>query len=165
MFLQENWAQPTSLFLWFSADGEPKSYSVARFSLLGTLQELAERLAAQNPIIVEQVARLVLCGGPVEPISISGRIDKRSGLAGPYAYDHSIITLTVASWMTPEHVSRAYAKLRGQATNKNTHLPKSERNLRIFRFVMDRAESQVPRACSLVGLKELSVSRMELGKR
>ena len=116
-----------------------------QFSILGRLGILSEGLTKRHPITVEEAAYLSLCGGVIQPRSISGRIETTKYVAaGAYACSYSIITLTVASWMSPEQVRQAYAKFRRQATAINTYRSKSDRNIAVFRFAWERATPQVP---------------------
>ena len=72
--------------------------------------------------------------------SISGNIsNKHNAHTGAYGYDYSTITLTVASWVTPEQVRQAYAKLRSKVNARNTYRSKSRTNVEMFRFVMEKA--------------------------
>jgi hypothetical protein len=119
---------------------------VAASSVLGELQKLCQRLAKQHPITEELAAYLVLCGGTVQLPSFYSRVnDIHNAKVGAYAYDHSTITLTVASWVSPEQVRQEYAKLRAQASAKNTYRSKSDRNIALFRFVMERAKPYPPK--------------------
>ncbi len=118
---------------------------MTQYSILGRLGRLSETLTKDHPITAEQAAYLVLCGGIVQPRSISGRIENTNyAPAGAYSYNHSTVTLTVASWMSPEQVCQAYAKLRHEATAGNTYRSRSDKNIAIFRFVMERVAYQIP---------------------
>ena len=133
-------------FRWFTKDGGLERPFVGRSSLLGRLGKLSEDLTKHHPITVEQAAYLTLCGGVIQPRSISGRIENTNyAPAGTYAYNYSTITLTVASWMSPEQVRQAYAKFRREATANNTYRSKSDKNIAVFRFVIRRAALQVPK--------------------
>lgn len=78
--------------------------------------------------------------------SLFARItDTHNAMVGAYGYDHSTIVLTVASWVTPEQIRQAYARLRAQASAKNTYRSKSDRNIAIFSFVMEMAEPIPPK--------------------
>ena len=133
-------------FEWFTREGRPQRPLVDKFSILGRLGKLSKGLTVHHPITVEEAAYLTLCGGVLRPHSISGRIENNNFVpAGAYAYNYSTITLTVSSWMSPEQVRQVYAKLRRQATANNTYRSKSDRNITVFRFVIERAVLQVPR--------------------
>jgi hypothetical protein len=132
-------------FRWFTVEDRLQSPLVNQFSILGRLGRLSEDLTKRHPITVEEAAYLSLCGGVIQPRSISGRIETTKYVAaGAYACSYSIITLTVASWMSPEQVRQAYAKFRRQATAINTYRSKSDRNIAVFRFAWKRATPQVP---------------------
>jgi hypothetical protein len=119
---------------------------VSQSSVLGRLENLSEDLTEHHPIPVEQAAYLTLCGGIVRPRSISGRVEYTNTEPGmAYGYTHSTITLTVASWMSPEQVRQAYAKLRREAKARNTYRSKSDKNIAVFRFVMERTTPQLPK--------------------
>ena len=123
-----------------------EEHSVADSSVLGRLQELCKHLVKRPPITEELAAFLVLCGGPIQLPSLSARItNTRNTTVGAYGYDHSTISLTVASWVTPEQVRQAYARLRAQASAKNTYRSKSDRNVALFRFVMEKVEHIAPK--------------------
>ena len=123
-----------------------EEYSVADSSVLGELQKLCQRLAKWHPLTEELAAYLVLCGGTVQLPSLHGRVNNtHNAKVGAYGYDHSTITLTVASWVSPEQVRQEYAKLRAQASAKNTYRSKSDRNIAVFRFVMERASPFPPK--------------------
>jgi len=110
------------------------------------LQKLCKSLAKHHPITEEMAAYLVLCGGTVQVASLSARVsDTPNAQAGAYAYVHSTITLTVPTWVRPEQVRQAYAKLRAQASAKNTYRSRSDRNIAVFRFVIERADPQPPK--------------------
>jgi hypothetical protein len=127
-------------FRWIGTNGVLEKHPVADFSVLGDLQELCKYLAKHHPITEEMAAYLVLCGGAVQVASLSGRLSNTlNAQVGAYAYDHSTITLTVPSWVRPKQVQQAYAKLRAQAWAKNSYRSRSDRNIAIFRFVIDRA--------------------------
>lgn len=133
-------------FQWFTREGSLGRPLVNRNSILGRLHRLSENLVKDHPLTVEQAAYLVLCGGIVQPRSIYGRIENTNyAPAGAYSYNHSTIALTVASWMSPEQVRRAYAKLRRKATAENTYRSHSDRNIAVFRFVVKRVASQIPK--------------------
>jgi hypothetical protein len=133
-------------FRWIGTNGVLEKHPVADFSVLGDLQELCKYLAKHHPITEEMAAYLILCGGTVQVASLSGRLSNTlNAQVGAYAYDHSTITLTVPSWVRPDQVQQAYAKLRAQALAKNTYRSKSDRNIPIFRFVMERAEPYPPK--------------------
>jgi hypothetical protein len=133
-------------FRWSSGEDRPERPLVDQSSILGRLGKLSEELVKHHPITVEQAAYLTLCGGIIRPRSISGRIENTyNAPAGAYACSYSTITLTVGSWMSPEQVRQAYAKFRRQAEVGNTYRSKSDRNIAVFRFVMERATSQVPK--------------------
>jgi hypothetical protein len=133
-------------FRWIATNGVLEKHPVADSSLLAELQELCIHLAKHHPITEEMVAYLVLCGGTVQVASLAGRVsDTQNAQVGAYAYDHSTITLTVPSWVRPEQVQQAYAKLRAQALAKNRYRSRSDRNIAIFRFVMERAEPLPPK--------------------
>jgi hypothetical protein len=132
-------------FRWFTVEDRLESPLVNQSSILGRLGRLSEELVEHQPMTAEQAAYLILCGGVIQPRSISGRIENTNfAPAGAYAYNYSTITLTVASWMSPEQVRQAYAKFRRQVTAGNTYRSKSDKNIAVFRFVMERATSQVP---------------------
>jgi hypothetical protein len=132
-------------FRWFTREGRLESPLVNQSSILGRLGKLSEDLSKRHPITVEESTYLTLCGGVIRPRSITGRIENTNYVpAGAYAYTYSTITLTVASWMSPEQVRQAYAKFRRQATSANTYRSKSDRNIAVFRFAWERATLQVP---------------------
>jgi len=132
-------------FRWFNKEGCLESPLVDRTSVLGRLGKVSEDLTRDHPITVEQAAYLTLCGGVIQPRSISGRIETTNSVpAGAYAYNYSTITLTVASWMRPKQVRQAYAKFRRQATANNTYRSKSDRNIAVFRFAWEKAKPRVP---------------------
>ena len=127
-------------FQWFTREGSLERPMVDRYSILGRLGKLSENLVKGHPLAVEQAAYLVLCGDVIYPRSISGRIENTNyAPAGAYSYNHSTITLTVASWMSPEQVRQAYAKLRHEATAGNTYRSRSDKNIEVFRFVLEKA--------------------------
>ncbi len=131
---------------WIDTNGVLEEHSVAESSLLGELQKLCKRLARHHAMTEELVASLILCGSPIQLPSLSARItNTNNAKVGAYGYDHSTIVLTVGSWMTPEQVRQGYARLRAQATAKNTYRSKSDRNVAIFRFVMEKAEPVPPK--------------------
>jgi len=133
-------------FRWLTREGRLERPLVDQSSILGRLGKLSEDLTKQHPITVEEASYLILCGGVIRPRSISGRIENYNfAPAGAHTYNHSTIMLTVASWMSPEQVRQAYAKLRRQATANNTYRSRSDRNIAVFRFVIERAALQVPR--------------------
>ncbi len=133
-------------FRWIGTNGVLEKHPVADSSVLGELQKLCKSLAKHHPITEEMAAYLVLCGGTVQIPSLSARVsDKHNAQAGAYAYDHSTITLTVPTWVRPEQVRQAYAKLRAQASAKNTYRSKSDRNIAVFRFVIERADPHLPK--------------------
>lgn len=132
-------------FRWFTREGRLIRPLVDRSSILGRLGRLSETLTTFHPIAVEQAAYLTLCGGAIQPHSITGRVDDTNyAPAGVHGYNYSTITLTVASWMKPEQVRQAYSKLRRRATAGNTYRSRSDRNIAVFRFVLERATTQVP---------------------
>jgi len=47
--------------------------------------------------------------------------------------------------VSPEQVRQAYARLRRQAKANNTYRSKSDKNIAVFCFVMERVTSQVPK--------------------
>lgn len=137
--------KPVSL-RWIGTTNVLEEHSVAESSLLGELQKLCKHLARHHPITEELAAYLVLCGSTIQLPSLASRItNKHNAKVGGYGYDYSTITLTVASWTTPEQVRQAYARLRAQASAKNTYRSKSDRNVALFRFVMEKAEPISPK--------------------
>jgi hypothetical protein len=133
-------------FQWFTREGRPQRPLVDEFSILGRLGKLSEALTEHPPISVEDAAYLTLCGGTIQPRSISGRIVNNNFVqAGAHTYNYSTITLTAASWMSPEQVRQAYSNLRRRATAKNTYRSKSDKNIAVFRFVVERGTMHVPK--------------------
>src|SRR5215204_25289 len=133
-------------FRWIGTNGVLEEHSVADSSVLGELLKLCKRLTKWHAVTEELAACLVLCGGTVQLPSLYSRVsDIHNAKVGAYGYDHSTITLTVASWVSPEQVRQEYAKLRAQASAKNTYRSKSDRNIAVFRFVMERAKLYPPK--------------------
>jgi hypothetical protein len=131
---------------WIGTNGVLEEHSVADSSVLGKLQELCKHLVKCPPITEELAAFLVLCGSPIQLPSLSVRTtNTHNAMVGAYGYDHSTISLTVASWVTPEQVRQAYARLRAQASAKNTYRSKSDRNIALFRYVMEKVEPIPPK--------------------
>jgi hypothetical protein len=92
-------------FRWFTREGRLERPLVNQSSILGRLGQLSERLTKFHSIAIEQAAYLILCGDAIQPHSISGRIENTNyAPAGVHSYNYSTITLTVASWMSPEQV-------------------------------------------------------------
>jgi hypothetical protein len=133
-------------FRWIATNGVLGKHPVADSSVLGTLQDLVRYLAKHHPITEELAAYLVLCGDTVQVAPLSVRVnDTVDAKLGAYTYDHSTITLTVPSWVRPEQVQQAYAKARAQVRAKNSYRSRSDRNISIFRFVIDRADPILPK--------------------
>ena len=156
-------------FRWITPNQVLRKYDVATNSVLESLDKLCKYLAEKHPITEELAAYLVLCGGLVNVPGIIGNNKTRwNQAAGSYTYDHNTITLTVQSWVTPEQVRKAYARLRQQNIIASTYRSKSNRNIAVFEFVMERAllsppEEPVPGTpgCFQVSTLALDGGRME----
>jgi hypothetical protein len=133
-------------FRWITPSGVLEKHPVAELSVLGKLRDLCKYLSKHHPITEELAAYLVLTGNTLQVAPLSGRVSNtKNAKVGAYTYDHSTITLVVPSWVRPEQVQKAYAKLRAQAWAKNTYRSRSDRNIAIFRFVVERAKPVPPK--------------------
>ena len=131
---------------WINPSGVLEKHPVAHDSVLGNLRSVCRYFAKHHPITEELAAYLVLCGGLVTVPGLLGKFSRTTNAhAGSYDYDHSTITLTVQSWVTPEQVRQAYARLRGQAIVGNTYRSKSDKNVAVFQFVMERVKLLPPK--------------------
>lgn len=117
------------------------------WSAIGTLERLCHYLAKKYPWSRNQALRFVLCGGPWQVNTVSGKRRNSKGV-GPAAhkFDRYTITLEVEAWMPPELVKKAYAKLQreskvGELTGEATTTRRSYgRKAEVFRFVVEQSE-------------------------
>lgn len=132
-------------FRWITPAGVLEKHPVAESSALRELRDLCKYLSKHHPLAEELAAYLVLTGNTVQVAPLSVRVnDTVNAKLGPYTYDHSTITLTVPSWAKPEQVQQAYAKARARVRAKNSYRSRSDRNISIFRFVMQRVDPILP---------------------
>jgi hypothetical protein len=112
---------------------------VRRGSVLDGLRKLSESLAKRYRWKEEEATWFVLTGQIPWVSPLTGRV------AFPSApgFNQAIITLTVEPWVHAEMLAQFYRDLQHQILGRNNRRL-SERNLSVFRFVMERTKTKAP---------------------
>jgi hypothetical protein len=127
-----------------AADGTPLRYRGTHDSAIGELDRLGDYFAVRYPWRKDQIMHFVLCGEVLEVNTISGW-HRRYTNFGPaaHSFNRSTITLEVESWIPPELVKQAYVGLQREAHRGRRVRRGEERNIEVFRFVLDKSQVRV----------------------
>jgi hypothetical protein len=133
--------------LWWPRDDDSEYAQHVRVwesSVLGELQRLASQLARKHPWQEDQAALFVLTG--ITPLASTLRGGARhsygNGVAA-HKYDSTIIELEAQAWVPVEEVAKAYRKLQREAHGGHNYRSPEDRNVEVFRFVLEQSEVQI----------------------
>lgn len=108
-------------------------------SVLGELQRLGKRLSDKHPWQPDQAVNFVLTGAPQLASTLKAKI-RRSFNKGVKAHKYNSATIVIEAgyWVPAEEVTRAYRKLQREAREGGKNRRPADRNIAIFRYVVDR---------------------------
>jgi hypothetical protein len=142
-----NIREDTIRSLWWPRDKDSEfahRVRVWKGSVLGELQRLASQLARKHPWQEDQTALFVLTGATSLASTLRGgtRYSDGTGVAA-HKYDYMLITLEVRDWVPAEEVAKAYRKLQREVYGGRNYRSPEDRNVELFRFVLEQSEVQV----------------------
>lgn len=122
----------------------PVRYRGTHDSAIGELDRLGDYFVGHYPWEKEQIMHFVLCGEVLQVNTVIGGYKRRTNF-GPaaHSFDRSTITLEVESWIPPELVKQAYVGLQREAHGGRRVRQGNERNIEVFRFVLDKSHVRV----------------------
>jgi len=133
--------------LWWPQDDDREFAERVRVwasSVLGELQRLASQLARKHPWQEDQATLFILTG--ITPLASTLRGGLRysygNGVAA-HKYDSTTIKLEVQSWVPVEEVAKAYHKLQREAHGGRKYRSPEDRNVEVFRFVLEQSEVRI----------------------
>ena len=122
-------------------DGRPQKVTVSEHSLLNELRKVSRRVLRWRPWNEEQTNWFVLTGEPPTIPAVEGRYRaSRSDLI-----TFGTINMTIQPWVSAKTVRDSYQRLQSRLKEKKPRAP-SERNLAVFRFVVDQQTVELPGA-------------------
>jgi hypothetical protein len=124
-----------------SEDGRPQRVTVSGYSVLNELRRVSSRLLRWRPWNEEETNWFVLTGEPPAMPAASGRY--RASRTPIITY--GTITMTIQPWVSAKTVRDFYQRLQSRLKEKKPRAP-SERNLAVFRFVIDQQRVELPGA-------------------
>jgi hypothetical protein len=129
----------TKELLVLGEDGRARKVTVSAYSVLNDLRRVSSRLLRWRPWKEEETSWFVLTGEPPAVPAASGRY--RASRTPVITY--GTITMTIQPWVSATTVRDFYQRLQSRLKEEKPRAP-SERNLAVFRFVMDQDSVDVP---------------------
>jgi hypothetical protein len=124
-------------------DGRPQEVTVSEHSVLNELRKVSRRVLRWRPWNEEETNWFVLTGEPPAIPAVEGRYRaSRSDLI-----TFGTITMTIQPWVSAKTVRDFYQRLQSRLKEKKPRAP-SERNLAVFRFVVDQQRVELPKAAA-----------------
>jgi hypothetical protein len=141
---------------WTPSDGTPVRYRGTYDSAMGELDRLGEYLAGHYPWGKDQAMHFVLSGDALQVNTVIGS-HRMMRVLGPDAhkFNRGTITLEVESWIPPELVKQAYVNLQREVHGGRRVRRGEERNIEVFRFVLDKSQVSVVSESEHLGMLTL----------
>jgi hypothetical protein len=150
---------------WTPAGRTPVRYRGTHDSAIGELDRLGDYFAGHYPWGKDQVMHFVLCGEVLQVNTVVGwRWMKTNFGPDAHSFNRCTITLEVESWMPPELVKQAYVSLQREAHRGRRVRRGEERNIEVFRFVLDKSQVRVVSESEHLGMLTLPDTWRKLRK-
>lgn len=120
-------------------DGRPQEIIVGTDSVLNELRKVSNRLPRSYPWEEHQVSWFVLTGETPEVPAAKGRYHASRSSTATFG----TITLAIQPWVPAKLVRKFYRRLQ-QRVKPSDSRALSERNLAVFRFVIDQRQVRIP---------------------
>jgi hypothetical protein len=150
--------------------GRPRKVSVWDRSLLERLRGLSEELVQEYRWEPAQSTMFVLTGEipPIPPLKVTNHLKSTREIVDattsvPRHID-ATITITASPWVRTRTVRSNYRKAQIKVLGSSGGKPPSERNLTLFRFVIERIQSLSEPAAEAIASRAPGRARMPEGK-
>jgi hypothetical protein len=150
--------------------GRARKVSVWGWSLLERLRHLSEELAQQYRWEPAQSTMFVLTGKipAIPPLKVTSSFKFREEIlehstSVPIHVD-ATITITASPWVPARTVTGAYREAQIKILGSSGGKPPSDKNLRLFRFVIERIQSLSEPAAEAIASRAPGRARMPEGK-
>lgn len=151
--------QPDTLVLPYTAELSRRKFPVWPGSVLGILRNLSIALSDHYAWRQDAAAWFVLTGEPpiASPLSWSTR------RYGEHDFEHWVITLNVAPWVSAETVANFYRYLQ-RIRLRRSNRPIAERNTALFRFILRHLQPDPDKVNATYGRIGIPTSMISRGR-